>query len=327
MKLLFGVVAAASAEWKSEGFDFSKISIPVKQEVQDKLRANQFEFVGNHWTDFSNNYGGCDVTLKDNEVSGPSPKNRYQPLAPEEECFTEKCMAPLRSNRRYKVCTLPDHPKVIQGASNYVTKLMATGTGQAKVNKDGKMKRFYDYLAVQVLTNEKLKEAAKAKGLLDADNKFNVADFEDADKYQDIYDIMMEVNYNAIGSNKGLMPARGWPEQVTDADARECSDRLINHIKTEAKSKEGETWDRNDPVADAFQLSEGLDSVSWNNDTLTTLYKDGQKESYCEFDEDLGIWHKCQNQEYHSVNPRCDPRFWYFAEEILRHPMNIDKFK
>ena len=44
---------------------------------------------------------------------------------------------------------------------------------------------------------------------------------------------------------------------------------------------------------------------------LTTPYKETNAVSYCEFHPELGVWHNCQDQTLHSVNPRCDPRFWY----------------
>ena len=74
--------------------------------IDATLTYNQFNFVGYHWTDFSNSYGGCDTALSNNEQADASPKNRYQPLHPDEECFAAKCMSPLRSNRRYKVTTI-----------------------------------------------------------------------------------------------------------------------------------------------------------------------------------------------------------------------------
>ena len=102
MKLLWGLAGWASA-WSSDDF-FARMSMPKNIDgIDDQLTAKQFEFVGNHWTDFSNNYGGCDVTLQNNEQADASPKNRYQMLHPDEECFASKCMNPLRSNRRYKV--------------------------------------------------------------------------------------------------------------------------------------------------------------------------------------------------------------------------------
>ena len=91
-----------ASAWSSDDF-FKGIKMPSKIEVSAKLTANQFEFVGNHWTDFSNNYGGCDVTLSNDEKADASPKNRHQMLDPKEECFALKCMNPLRSTRRYKV--------------------------------------------------------------------------------------------------------------------------------------------------------------------------------------------------------------------------------
>ena len=103
MKLLSGLVASATA--LRNDFDWSTVSMPRGGAVQTILKTNEFEFEGNHWTGFSNNYGGCDVHLKDHpdEKSDATPKNRFQPLAPDEECFAAKCMAPLKSNRRYKV--------------------------------------------------------------------------------------------------------------------------------------------------------------------------------------------------------------------------------
>ena len=134
---IFGL-AASVAGWSSDSF-FDGIKIPRKTFVEQVLLQNEYEFVGNHWTDFSNNYGGCEVGLANGEQPGPEPKNRFQPLLQSEECFAPKCMVPLRSNRRYKVCTLPDHPKV-KTPSNYPDKFMATTNGN--VNKDGKMKRY-----------------------------------------------------------------------------------------------------------------------------------------------------------------------------------------
>ena len=104
MKLSLGIVSTASA-WTQ--LDFSQMKMPKGLDgIDATLKSNQFNFVGNHWTDFSNNYGGCDVTLSNNEQADASPKNRYQPLHPDEECFAAKCMNPLRSNRRYKVSTV-----------------------------------------------------------------------------------------------------------------------------------------------------------------------------------------------------------------------------
>jgi len=82
------------------GQDPSSWVIPNDASTRTALKDGEHSFVGNHWTDFSNNYGGCQV----GEVP-PSgdPENRHLPMTDELECTMEKCMEPLKQNRRYKV--------------------------------------------------------------------------------------------------------------------------------------------------------------------------------------------------------------------------------
>ena len=96
----------SASAWSTDNF-FDQIKLPRRNEVSHILEKKQFKFVGNHWTDFSNNYGGCEVGLPVDLVADSSPTRRHQPLLKEEECFAAKCMTPLRSVRRYKVhfCT------------------------------------------------------------------------------------------------------------------------------------------------------------------------------------------------------------------------------
>ena len=132
-------------------------------------------------------------------------------------------------------------------------------------------------------------------GLLDG-GKLKLDNFDERNStsleyetYEKIYKIMMEVSY------KEHQPARGWPEAVPKADGNACSNNLLQHIQKGANK--------------IFDEYPG--------------YKDTQDESYCEFSEELGIWHNCQNQAYHSVNPRCDPRFWFYAEQIIKENSGI----
>ena len=39
--------------------------------------------------------------------------------------------------------------------------------------------------------------------------------------------------------------------------------------------------------------------------------------SFCEYDSDLGIFMGCQDQRYHSINPRCDTRIEVYADKII----------
>ena len=74
-----------------------------------ELTQKQNKPVGGHWTDFSNNYGGCTTDVKEDV----GPENRYQPMRDEEQCLMRKCMDPLKYTQRYRVCMLPDHPDVV----------------------------------------------------------------------------------------------------------------------------------------------------------------------------------------------------------------------
>ena len=60
---IYGPLLALSSV--ASGQDPSTWTIPTGANVKAKLTADEHSFVGNHWTDFSNNYGGCQVNTGD----------------------------------------------------------------------------------------------------------------------------------------------------------------------------------------------------------------------------------------------------------------------
>ena len=126
------------------------------------------------------------------------PVTRYLPFTSENACLIRKCNKISRTYQRYRVCTLPDHPDVIDsirsGPTNFVEKLKRTdGRGL-----DGKMARLYEHL-----------------GSIDMDRD-----------YADIYADMMDTDFNTF------QPARGWPDSLTIEDDRaDCADEEFEIFK------------------------------------------------------------------------------------------------
>ena len=162
---------------------------------------------------------------------------------------------------------------------------------------------FYEYMSIQIYEEH-------GAELLGTDGKFNFTNLDQDTVYQTIYDVMMKVDF------KDFQPARGWPEALKTADKADCTDNLINFLKGKADSYHAsEQWEREDPVAKKVLSQMNVNATVAN---LTTDYKSTSDESFCEYSEELGVWHNCQDQALHSVNPRCDPRFWFYAEEIIK---------
>ena len=173
------------------------------------------------------------------------------------------------------------------------------------------MKRFYDHVIDHIFANPANKEEATNLGLLGADGHLALSNHANGTIYKQLYKVLMKVNYEK------LMPARGWPELLGLDDAVDCSANVLNFIKKAAEDKKGETWDRHDVVAKSVNATNRVD--------LSTGYLDTGDFSYCEYSTELGMWHNCQNQEQHSVNPRCDPRFWFYAGQVITD--NRDAFE
>ena len=180
---------------------------------------------------------------------------------------------------------------------------MKTPDQKTKPNKDGKMKRFYQHLTKKI-NEQELKVQAQAAGLLDDDLNLNLVGFENEETYKKIYEIMMKVNF------LDFRPARGWPDELPISAGHLCPDDLVKFMDQAANdinNDETKNWVRNDPIKELKgELVE-----------LSTSYLDTGEESFCEYSPELGLWHKCKPQELISVNPRCDPRFWFYAEEII----------
>ena len=149
--------------------------------------------------------------------------------------------------------------------------------------------------------------------LIGADGRFDFSNLDQDSVYQTIYDVMMKVDF------KEFVPARGWPEALKTADKADCTTNLINFLKGKADAYESsDQWIREDPI----RKSQDPNDLA----NITTSYKSTAEESFCEYSEELGVWHNCQDQALHSVNPRCDPRFWFYAEEIIKSQSNYDDF-
>ena len=126
------------------------------------------------------------------------PVTRYLPFTSQDACLIRKCNKVSRTYQRYRVCTLPDHPDVVNtarsGPTNFVEKLKRTNG----MGLDGKMARLYEHL-----------------GSIDMERD-----------YADVYADMMSTDFN------NFQPARGWPDSLTIADDRQdCQDEEFEIFK------------------------------------------------------------------------------------------------